>query len=561
MGYLMSNRTLTLMMGAVAFLILIVGIVFVIAVVGGGGGGSNDTAASSGTPKVSSGVSGDICLGNTLVTFGEDPASVLDPIQVRDVGTAEYVMEIFGGLVTLDLSLKVQPDVAASWKVSADGKAYTFTLRDNVVFQNNRKVTAQDVKYSLERAADPANNSPTATLYLGNVAGVLDRYNGKATDVSGVKVIDDKTVEIDLLQPSDYFLAELTQPVAFVVDHEQIDKDPRNWTQHPNGTGPFKLSQFTPADKVVLTRNDRYHLGAAKLDSVVFELGGGSLLTRYQNNELHIGAVPAIDLEAVKNGSSPLSADYKPQPLMDTSYIAFNTKQAPFDDPLVRQAFAMSIDRDRINTVLLYGTQRVATSILPPEMPGHSDTVNGYSFDPVKAKQLLAQSKYAGKMPHVTLTYAGAGGDAPEILQAIQAGWQDALGITVDLQASEYSAYLRDLRKGTYQMFDAGWAADYPDPEDFLDKLFASDSLQNEQGYLNPQVDALLKQARTETDRTKRFTLYSQAEQQILNDAAIIPTFWPIDHTLVKSCVQNWPSVAMTVPKYRYISIDASKGK
>jgi len=547
-------------MGFVAFLILIVGIVFVIAVVGGGGG-SSSTAASTSPKTSSSGVTGDICQGNTLVTFGEDPASVLDPIQVRDVGTAEYVIEIFGGLVTLDLNLKVQPDIAASWKVSPDGKAYTFTLRDNVVFQNNRKVTAQDVKYSLERAADPANNSPTVTLYLGNIVGVLDRYNGKAKDVSGVKVIDDKTVEIDLLQPSDYFLAELTQPVAFVVDHEQIDKDPRNWTQHPNGTGPFKLSQFTPADKVVLTRNDRYHLGAAKLDSVVFELGGGSLLTRYQNNELHIGAVPPIDLEAVKAGTSSLSADYKPQPLMDTSYIAFNTRQAPFDDPLVREAFAMSIDRDRINTVLLYGTQRVATSILPPEMPGHNDQVAGYGYDPAKAKQLLAQSKYAGKMPHITLTYAGAGGDAPEILQAIQSGWQDALGITVDLQASEYSAYLRDLRKGTYQMFDAGWAADYPDPEDFLDKLFASDSQQNEQGYNNPAVDALLKQARTETDRTKRFSLYSQAEQKILDDAAIIPTFWPIDHTLVKSCVQNWPSVAMPVPKYRYISIDASKEK
>jgi oligopeptide transport system substrate-binding protein len=556
----MSNRTLTLLMGFVAFLILIVGVVFVIAVVGGGGGGSNTTASTA--PKTSSsGVTGDICQGNTLVTFGEDPASVLDPIQVRDVGTAEYIVEIFGGLVTLDLNLQVQPDIAASWKVSPDGKAYTFTLRDNVVFQNNRKVTAQDVKYSLERAADPINNSPTVTLYLGNIVGVLDRYNGKAKDVSGVKVIDDKTVEIDLIQPSDYFLAEMTQPVAFVVDQQQIQKDPKNWTQHPNGTGPFKLSQFTPADKVVLTRNDSYHLGAAKLDSVVFELGGGSLLTRYQNNELHIGEVPAIDLEAVKNGTSPLSPDYKPQPQMALDYIAFNTKQAPFDDPLVRQAFAMSIDRDKINTVLLYGTQRVATNILPPEMPGHSATVNGYSYDPVKAKQLLSQSKYANNMPHVVLTYAGAGGDAPDILTAIQSGWQDALGITVDLQASEYSAYLRDLRKGTYQMFDAGWAADYPDPEDFLDKLFASDSLQNEQGYLNPQVDALLKQARTETDRTKRFTEYSQAEQMILNDAAIIPTFWPIDHALVKPCVQNWPSVSMTVPKYRFISIDASKEK
>jgi oligopeptide transport system substrate-binding protein len=548
-------------MGFVAFLILVVGIVFVIAVVGGGGDDNTTTPAAPGAaPTRSSGVTGDICQGNTLVTFGGDPASILDPIQVRDEGTSEYIVEIFGGLVTLDLNLKVQPDIAENWKVSPDGKTYTFKLRDNVVFHNNRKVTAQDFKYSLERAADPANNSPTVTLYLSDIVGLKDRYNGKAKEISGVKVIDDKTLEITINQPADFFLAELTYPVAYVVDKEQVEKDPRNWTRKPNGTGPFKLAEFTPAEKIKLVRNDRYHLGAPKLDAVVFELGGGSLLTRYENNELHIGVVPAIELDSVKNGKSKLSSEYRPQPRMAVSYLAFNVKKAPFDDPKVRQALAYSIDRDRINTVLLYGTQRVADGILPPEMPGYNEKITSYGYDPAKAKQLLSESKYAGKVPRIILTYAGQGGDAPDILQAIQAGWQDTLGIQIELQASEYSAYLRELRKGTFQMFDAGWAADYPDPEDFLDKLFASDSQQNEQGYNNPDVDALLKQARSETDRTKRFQLYSQAEQKILDDAAIVPTFWPIEHMLVKPCVKNWPTVSMSVPKYRFLEID-SKGK
>jgi ABC-type oligopeptide transport system substrate-binding subunit len=160
-------------------------------------------------------------------------------------------------------------------------------------------------------------------------------------------------------------------------------------------------------------------------------------------------------------------------------------------------------------------------------------------------------------MPRIILTYPGQGGDPPTILAAVQAGWKEVLGLDVELQASEYSAYLRELRRGTFQMFSAGWIADYPDPEDFLDKLFYSTSQQNEHRYSNPEVDDLLEQARIESDRDKRFQLYAEAEQMILDDVAIIPSFWPVDHLLVKPCVKNWPEISMSVPKYRYIEIDA----
>ena len=559
----MSNRTLTLMMGGVAALILLIGVAFVVVIASSGGdddGGSQSSPDKKDKPKTPArpnANAGKICDGNTLINpLGADPASVLDPIQVRDEGTSEYIVEIFGGLVTLDLELKVQPDLAKSWDVSSDGKTYTFKLRENAVFHNGRRVTAADFKYSLERAANPANNSPTATLYLGDIVGFKDRFNNKAQDVAGIKVIDEQTIQITIVAPADFFLAELTYPVAYVVDKEQIEKDARNWTRKPNGTGPFKLKEFTPAEKIVLVKNERYHLGAPKLDEVIFELGGGSILTRYENNEVHIGLVPGTEIESVKSGKSPLSQQYKPSPRMSVSYLAFNIRKAPFDDLKVRQAMAMSVDRENINEVLLFGTQRIADGILPPEMPGYNESVKSLKYDPVRAKQLLGESKYAGKVPRIVLTYAGAGADAPDILQAIQAGWKESLGIDVELQASDYTAYLRELRKGTFQMFAAGWAADYPDPEDFLDKLFASDSPQNEQGYKNTEVDTLLKEARHERDRTKRFEIYRQAEQKILDYAAIIPDFWPVEHLLVKPCVKNWPTVSMTVPKYRFLEID-----
>lgn len=552
----MSNRMLTLMMGFVAFLILAVGVVFVIGLAGGGGdddGGGGTPADRDRTPGAST--SGKICDGKSLIVPGDDPSSVLDPIQVGDVSTSEYVVEIFGGLVTLDPDLKVQPDLAKEWSTSNGGKTYTFKLRDNAVFQNGQRVTADDFKYSIERAADPTNASPTVLAYLGNIVGVKERFANKAASVAGVKAIDENTIQIDLVEPSDFFLSELTYPVAFVVDRRTVEKNPRNWTQNPNGTGPFRLKEFKPAERIVLVRNDRYHLGVPKLDEVVFELAGGSILTRYENNEIHIGGFPATQLDAVKSGNSPLSKDYREVPEMATFYFTLNPQQKPFDDLKVRQAFAMSIDRENINNVLLYNAYRVADGFLPPEMPGYTESVHSFSYDPQKAKQLLQESSYAGKLPRITLTYSGGGSAPPDLLVAIQKGWQDNLGVEINLQAIDGAAFLREQRKGGFQMHSDGWSADYPDPEDFLGKLFASDSQLNFVKYKNDQVDALLTQARTEQDRTKRYALYAQAEQKIIDDATVIPTFWPVDHLLVKPCVQGLPNTSMTIPKYRYVDI------
>jgi ABC-type transport system substrate-binding protein len=546
------------MMGVVAFLILAVGVVFVIALAGGGDDGSPASPSNNDDDSPRRTGNG-ICSGNSLIVPGSEPATVLDPIQVGDVSTSEYVVEIFGGLVTLDTNLQVQPDIARSWEVSNGGKTYTFKLRDDVVFHtgNTRRVTAEDVKYSIERAADPVNASPTVRAYLGNIAGLRDRFENKASSVSGVKVIDERTVQIDLIEPSDFFLSELTYPVAFVVDRQQIESNPRNWTQKPNGTGPFRLAEFKPAERIRLVKNDRYHLGAPKIDEIVFELGGGSLLTRYENDELHLSFFPASLLDSVKDGSNKLSKEYRSVPNMAVFYFTLNPNQPPFDDPKVRQAFAMSIDRKTINSVLLYDAYRVADGFLPPEMPGYTESVKSYDYNVNRARQLLSESKYAGNMPRIVLSFSGSGAAPGDLLVAIQEGWQDALGVNIELQAIDTSAFLREQRRGTFQMHSDGWAADYPDPEDFLGKLFASDSTLNYTKYRNDEVDRLLKEARTEQDRTRRFQLYAQAEQKILDDAIVIPTFWPVEHIVVKPCVVGYPDVSMTVPKFRYVEIKA----
>src|SRR3990172_7472657 len=252
-----------------ALIVVLVVAIGAIAVVMAGRGG-NETAAPAGqgttprpgaTPRAAQPrASGELRL------LGDDPPT-LDPHLATDVASATYITEIFGGLVTIDKDLKIIPDIAERWEASPDGMVYTFFLRRDVTFHSNRGVTAQDFKFSIERAAEPRTLSPTAAEYLGDIVGVKDKLNGRAREVRGVEVIADYTLRITIDAPKPYFLAKLTYPTAFVVDREQVERNPR-WTLSPNGTGPFRLLRFRPGERIELVRNPRYHLGAPALEKV-----------------------------------------------------------------------------------------------------------------------------------------------------------------------------------------------------------------------------------------------------------------------------------------------------
>ena len=550
----MSNRSLPLMLGFVAVLMVAVLVVMLALVFTGDDNGTTPASPGGSEPPGEAVGDGGFCEDSFLRLQGMEPPTSLDPIQVRDTTGAEIAVEVFGGLVSLDTDLEVIPDLAEDWDVS-DDRVYTFRLREDATFHDGTPVTAEDVKASLERAADPDNASPTALTYLGAIEGFEERYAGDADEVTGIQVIDQRTVEITLEQPRDWFLKELTYPVAYVVDTRQVEEDPETWVRNPNGTGPYRLAEFMPGQHIELRANEDYHLGEPSLEQVFIELAGGSILTRYENNEIHIGAVPAIELEAVQDGTSPLSDDYVPQPRLAVFYIAFNMDQEPFDDPRIRQALAMSIDREAINDVIYFGTQRVADGIVPPGIEGHDDSISSYEYDLEQARELIDESDYTPG-DRIVLTYSGGGAQSPQLLTAIQSMWLDDLGVEVELQQVDFAAYLREVRQGTFQAYHAGWAADYPDPENFIDKLFAADSPQNELGYENPDVQALIEEARTETDTARRHELLNQAEQLILDDAVVVPLLWPVDHQLVKPCVQGWPETPMIVPRYRHIEID-----
>jgi oligopeptide transport system substrate-binding protein len=533
--------------------ILFMGVALLALACGGKDNGSNtsDSGGSSGDSAASP-------ANADLRMAGADPIT-LDPALASDAGSAGYIVEIFGGLVTLDRDLKIVPDLAESWDVSPDGLTYTFHIRPDAKFHDGKPVTADDFKYSLDRTAQLGQTtSITAEAYLGDIVGAKDVTRGRADSISGVQVIDTRTLQIQITAPSAYFLAKLTYPTAFVVDQQQVEANPRNWTRKPNGTGPYKMAEWRLNERIILEANEDYHLGAPSVKRVLYVLSGGSTLTQYENGELDVAGISVNDIERVLSPRDPLNAEYKNGDSLSIAYIGFNTTQPPFDDPNVRRAFAMAIDRDQIVHVVLKDMVPVANSYMMPGLPGYNADAKLPSFDPEGAKAALAASKYkdAAGLGQITLTEIGGGANAGIATQAIIEMWRTNLGVDVSIEQSEAASFYDDLDRGRLQMFDIGWIMDYPDPEDIIDLLFDSTSRQNNSHYSNPDFDKLVEEARTEQDVTKRLQLYKDAEQILIQDMPWIPLWFGRDHFVVKPYVHGFEPLPIVIPMLRYITID-----
>ena len=511
---------------------------------GDGDGASGEGAAAAGTAK--------------LVQLFVDPPT-FDPHLTTDATSARIIVEVFGGLVTIDPDLNIVADLAESWDISNDGRVYTFRLHPDAKFHDGRAVTANDVQWSLERVTNPLLESPVVDQYLGDIVGVKEKLAGDAQTISGVKVIDDRTIEITIDDAKSYFLAKLTYPTAFVLDKNNVEANPRQWFREPNGTGPFRLTEYSVGETLKLGRNEHYHLGPPKLDEVEFILSGGTSMLMYENDEIHVAGVGLADLDRLNDPSNELFPELKTAPAsFSVHYIGLNVNEPPLDDAKVRQALNFAIDKQEIATIVLGDLVAPADGILPPKFPGYDESVRGYEYDPERARQLLEESKYGDDLeniPPITITTPGSfGANVSLDMEVVLQMWERNLGITAEFQQTEFATFLKDLHKGRFQMFDIGWIADYPDPENFLDILFHSESNNNHTHYSNPDVDALLMKARVEADTTARYALYNQAEQMILDDAPWVPLwFGGESRLLIKPNVHDYLLTPLIIPRYRYV--------
>lgn len=488
---------------------------------------------------------------DTLRLSGGLPPT-LDPAMVQDSTSAEYVVQLFSGLVALNGQLEVVPDLASTWELSQDGLSYTFHLLPEATFQDGKAITAEDFVYALERACSPALRSPVAASYLDDIVGVPEYAKGQAQHIAGIKALDERTLQVTIDAPKAYFLAKLTYPTAFVVDKTQVESQGDNWLRRPNGSGPFVLESLS-RERIVLVRNEHYYGKRPILARVEYILSGGLPITMYENDQLDIVEVSPAEIERVSDPGNPLYAEHRVEPQLSVQYLGLNVDAPPFDDPAVRQAFAQAIDKNKLADLVLKNTALPAVGILPPGMPDYDQNLVGLPYDPVRARQLLASSKYAPAMPQVVLAVSGTSGHMDSVTRAILSMIESNLGITVTVEQVEWSYFLRDMNERRYQIYSAGWIGDYPDSQNFLDVLFHSQSSQNHMGYQNREADQLLEQARVEQDPAKRTTLYHQAERIIVNEAPWIPLTHGIQYTLVKPYVKGFRASAAIYPWLRDI--------
>ena len=500
--------------------------------------------------------------GGVFNTLWSDPPTI-DPHLVTDGTSYGVVIEVFSGLVRLGSNPvnPFEPDLAESWSVLENGTVYEFKLRKDLKFSNGDPVTAQDFKWSFERAAHPDTASTVAEEFLGDIVGIKEIVEGTATTAEGIEVVDERTLRLTIDAPKAYFIAKLTYPTAFVLNKSNVESLGRKWTDKPVSTGPFNLKEYRIGQRIRLERNNNYWGRLAYLDEVVFNLAGGVSMAMYENDEIDITSVGLADLERVQDPTEDINRDLvEVPPNFAVSYVGFNMKEPPFDDAAFRQALNHSVDKQLIADQVFSNLVKPAYGIIPPGFPGFSPDIDGLEFDPQLAKDLLAQSAYADptKRPRIILTVPGTGGSPGLTTEVVADMWRQNLGIEIEIQQVEWATYIQDLHRGRLQAWSGlSWQADYPDPQTFIDVLFRSNSAINYGGYANDEVDEYVVSAQTEQDATKRVKFYNDAEQIVVSEAAWLPLWWGVDSkALVKPWIKDYVFSSMTIPKFKNVWID-----
>jgi len=494
--------------------------------------------------------------GQALVYSGGESSNLreYDPATTHSSGDKLA----FSGLVSLDPHLNVTPDIAATWDVSDDGTVYSFHIRENARFHDGRPVKAQDFVYSWERAASPALGSDTAGTYLNDIIGVREMLAGQSDHISGLKVIDDLTLQVTIDAPKPYFIMKLTYPTAFVVDQANVESG-EEWVHQPNGTGPYQLIEWKSGEYILYSANQNFYLEVPSIPYVIVKLFAGDGVRLYETGDVDVAGVSIYDADRFLDPAEPLHNELVSGVSLCTGFINFDATKPPFDDINVRKAFSMAFDRDLYIDVALRGKALPAIGPYPSGLSGFSYDLKGLPYDPAQARELLKQSKYGGAegLPPIVYTDAGIGTYVGLDVAAMAEMWQQNLGVTITVENIEYDYFYDQIFSGNHgQLFSGGWCADYPDPENFADVLFHSNSDMNSGGYSNPQLDTLLEQARVERDANRRMAMYQQAEQMIVDDAPVLFTTHSLSYELVKPYLKGYVFTPISVPLERYLWIE-----
>lgn len=451
-----------------------------------------------------------------------DPAS-LEPGLANELITGLIADSLHAGLFRFDSETQLTPYVAESYEVSDDGTVYTFHLNPAATWHNGSPVTAADFKAGWERYLDPDVGAQSAGAPFFPIVGAQALWDGTADTLEGVEVLDDQTLQVTLTAPSTNFLNSLATTTSWVVPAEAVVEGAPNWVDQPVGAGPFKFVEWTPNVRVLLEANDDFFLGRPLIDGIEFVVvpDAATALAQFEAGELDAVAVPAGDLERIQNDPT-LSEQLQYYTRAQLQYLGFNQSQfEPFQDVRVRQAFSHAIDREVLTTQILNGTWLTAQGLVPPNIPEHNPDLLGYTYDPARAQELLAEAGYPNGEGFPALELVGLD---TTLAEAVGAFLNSNLGIEVSIVTPERGDLIDGLwAHDRWQIFLFGWTADRPSASVWTEELLYSGLGSNFSTYSNPDFDALVDQAVNTLDAEEAKTYWQQAEALALEDAAILP--------------------------------------
>ncbi|AXU95024.1 oligopeptide ABC transporter substrate-binding protein OppA [Erwinia persicina] len=473
----------------------------------------------------------------------------LDPHKIEGVPESNVNRDLLEGLVISDTKGHPIPGVAESWD-NKDGKVWTFHLRKDAKWSNGEPVTAQDFVYSWQRLSDPKTASPYASyLQYGHLENIDDIIAGKKSpDTLGVKAVDAHTLEVTLSEPVPYFFKLLIHPSMSPVYKPAVDKFGEKWTQPANwvGNGAFKLSEWVVNERIVLVRNtDYWDNKDTKLDKVTF-LPISSEVTdvnRYRSggSDMTYNNMP---IELFQKLKKDIPGEVHVDPYLCTYYYEINNQKPPFNDPRVRAALKLGIDRDIIVTKVKGQGDLPAYSYTPPYTEGIKLTPPewfGWTQEKrnEEAKKLLAEAGYTADKPLTFSLLYNTSDLHKKLAIAASSIWKKNLGVNVKLENQEWKTFLDTRHQGNYDVARAGWCADYNEPTTFLGTM-QSNSSNNTSHYKSEAFDKAMDAALSSPDEATRATRYADAEKILDKDSVIVPVYYYVNARLVKPYVGGY---------------------
>ena len=437
----------------------------------------------------------------------------LDPAHLPGSPDYQIAMNVYSGLVRYKLgSTEVEPDLAESWEISDDGLVYTFFLREDVQWHHGYgQFTANDVKYTFDRVLDPAEES---------------RYRSGMSLIESVEVIDDFTVRLTLSGPSASFLTtQLAFRPGYMVNQQAVEDFGEDYSLNPVGTGPFQFISYTPRENIILEAFSDFYRGEPDVKRVVWniipdETVAALALQRDEVNYMIPRSVEVWQNLKVADGIAMTET-------ATTGYwhYSFNTSQAPFDNVLVRQAFAHAVNKQLFIDSLLEGQGAVADTVIANGMIGHTDDVAIYNFDPERARQLLAEAGFADGLS-VNVVYDG-GSDFAALLATALQGWLADVGVDLELVGIEAGAWTARRQSGDYDITISGVTR--ADPDQILTEQFHSDNFPpgGNQSYYGA-IDDLVEAQRVAVSSELRAEILVEIQQRIAEDVPELPVFQPV---------------------------------